>query len=287
MNTDEIVSFIVNEVAPLYDVIPEKERKIYHALLQSLPSEILSDVAETLSHQDRTPWDLLSFIEWWQKKIGRNEPIETLLAWYQDKSSKRVRYAFSQLTKRFNTFFYATQIEVLRVFLTGGKTSSDWAAKRLYKQWISELKADVITAWETYKSPTVAKTIIHNCPKDIISQEDNPNIDVLDWFIAVGKLGLLEKVQQMDVKANQYIRELNCDEFIFYEDPSQNSLLYCLGMSPIIWAMNRLHYTDGIVRLAKLEQQAMTLAGLYNVKQQGLAPAARILKSLVQKEGYY
>lgn len=73
----------------------------------------------------------MGFIDWMRKERAKkteqpNEPITTLLRWYQDKGSKKVRYSFERLVKRFDAQSFADQKKIIGAFLAGGKKSSEW-----------------------------------------------------------------------------------------------------------------------------------------------------------------
>lgn len=285
MNTEAIVSFITNEMAPKYTRLKNEERAIIHATMQSLPAEVLATVAESLSKEERTSWDLLSFIKWWQKKIGANEPIETLLSWFKDKDSKKVRYAYEFLTRRYDTECYANQKDILRAFLCGGKTSSEWAARRLNKQWFPGLENETLAAWRAHKGPSMAKTIIHFLPEEFNLQEDEDRLNVLDWFNLVGKLVLLDRIPAMDIKVSQYIRDLNWHDYIVgFENNADRCLFVILRMNTILWAMKRVGNTPGLIRLAKLEQYAYSVANVSRDSKHKVAAAVFSLQYLADKE---
>lgn len=285
MNTEAIVSFITNEMAPKYTRLNNKERAIIHATLQSLPAEVLATVAENLSKEERTSWDLLSFIEWWQKKMGANVPIETLLSWFHNKDSKKVRYAYEFLTRRYDTECYANQKNILSAFLCGGKTSSEWAARRLYKQWFPGLEEEAIAAWEAHKGQAMAKTIIHYLPEEFSLQEDEDRLGVIDWFNLVGRLVLVDRIPAMDEKANQYIRELNWHNYLVgFEENASRCLYVTLEMSTILWAMKRVGNTSGLIRLARLEQYANSVASASRNSKYKIAAAVFALQYLADEE---
>jgi hypothetical protein len=228
-----------------------------------------------------------------KKQESPNEPIWTLLRWFMDKKSGKVSYAYGRLVKRFEAQAFADQQLILRAFLAGSKKSSEWAAGRLRHNWIPGFEDDIDFAWKAHKGASVAKTIIYMMPEDYVISEqaelvnaldtpdayailcgrlgstpgfeiDEKRLSILDWFYVVGKLGLTEKIPEMDEKADQYILQLNCDEYVGYEGTSGYSLLYDLGMSRIIWAMKQLHHTEGIIRLAQLEQKAMSIVKVHD-----------------------
>ena len=288
MNADEIVAFFVDEVSPIYNSFQKKDKKIYYAILQSLPPTLLEEVVSKLSCDIRIPWDLKGFIDWLQKehpqKADRpNEPIATLLRWYKDKKSKKVGYAYRRLVRRFDAQSLADQKRILRAFLAGGKGSSEWAAKWLRWNWIPGFEKEIEEAWKTHKGPSMALTIIYLMPMEFVIKEqeelvvasnrpdayailcgrlgrapgftiDNSRLSILDWFYVVGKLEMTEKIPEMEDKVDQYF--LN---HVGYEDS---------GMTRIRWAMKQVRYTEGLVRLARLEQ-GMKLMSQFLVPENG------------------
>lgn len=318
MNADEIVAYFINEVAPVYNGLKDKEKKIYYAILQSLSPDLLNEVISKLSKAHDVPWDLMGFIDWLQKDHTKkeelpNEPISTLLRWFLDKKSGKVSYAYARLIKRFEAQSYADQQRILRACLAGGKKPSEWAAGRLRRKWIPSFEDEIDAAWKAHKGSAMARTIIYMMPEEYVMTEqaellaaldtpdaysiicgrlghtpgfeiDEKRLSILDWFYVVGKLGLMEKVPEMDEKANQYILQLNCDDYVGYDRSSGYSLLYDLGMSRIIWSMKQLHHTDGIVRLAKLEQSALCLIDDSGKREKTLASLIDELKTLVNDD---
>lgn len=318
MNADEIVAYFINEVAPVYNGLKDKEKKIYYAILQSLSSDIHDEVISKLSMERDVPWDLMGFIDWMQKDHTKqkelpNEAISTLLRWFLDKNSGKVSYAYERLIKRFEAQSFADQQKIIRACLTGGKKPSEWAAGRLRRNWIPGFEDEIDAAWKAHKGSAMARTIIYMMPEEYVMNEqaeliaaldtpdayailcgrlgrtpgfeiDEKRLSILDWFYVVEKLGLVEKVPEMDEKANQYIQNLNNDDFIGYEDNSGYSLLYELGMSRIIWAMKQLHHTEGIIRLAQLEQDAMRLVDDSGAIEERMESLIDTLKTLVNDD---
>ena len=318
MNADEIVAYFINEVAPVYNGLKGKEKKIYYAILQSLSPELLNEVVSKLSVAHGVPWDLLGFIDWMQKDHTKkeethNEPISTLLRWFLDKKSGKVIYAYERLIKRFEAQSFADQQKILRSCLTGGKKPSEWAAGRLRRKWIPGFEDEIDAAWKAHKGSAMARTIIYMMPEEYVLREqaelvkalntpdayailcgrlgrvpgfviDESRLSILDWFYVVGKLSLTEKILEMDEKANRFILNLDNSDYVGYEGKSRYSLLYELGMSRIIWAMKQLHYTDGIVRLAQLEQKAVSLVNDSGASEKNMESLIDALKTLVNDD---
>lgn len=318
MNADEIVAYFVNEVAPVYNSLQDKGKKIYYAILQSLPPDLFEEVASKLSCESRIPWDLMGFIDWMRKERPKkteqpNEPITTLLRWYQDKGSKKVSYAYKRLAKRFDAQSFTDQKKIIGAFLTGGKKSSEWAATRLRQNWIPGFEDDIEAAWNEYKGPSMALTIMYMMPEEFVMKEQNELVEaaclpdayailcgrlgrtpgftmdesrlsILDWFYVVGKLVLSEKIPEINGKVDQYIRNLNAEDYFGYKNTDGYSLVYILGMSRIIWAMKKLNYTDGLVRIAQMEQSAITHTNDEDKEEERNSSAISYLKALVDDD---
>lgn len=318
MNADEIVAYFVNEVAPVYNSLQDKGKKIYYAILQSLPPDLFEEVASKLSCESRIPWDLMGFIDWMRKERSKkteqpNEPITTLLRWYQDKGSKKVSYAYKRLAKRFDAQSFTDQKKIIGAFLTGGKKSSEWAATRLRQNWIPGFEDDIEAAWNEYKGPSMALTIMYMMPEEFVMKEQNELVEaaclpdayailcgrlgrtpgftmdesrlsILDWFYVVGKLVLSEKIPEINGKVDQYIRNLNAEDYFGYKNTDGYSLVYILGMSRIIWALKKLNYTDGLVRIAQMEQSAITHTKDVDKEEERISSAISYLKALVDDD---
>ena len=84
-------------------------------------------------------------------------------------------------------------------------------------------------------------------------------LSILDWFYVVEKHSSSEKIPEINGKVNQYILNLNADDYVGYMNAKGYSLVYILGMSRIIWAMKQLNDTNGLIRIARLENKAMAL----------------------------
>lgn len=314
MKVDDIVAFFAEQVSPIYESLQDSDKNIYHAILQSLPFSMLLEVEAGLSRRKDISWRLMDFIKWLKMHAKGNEPIETLLRWYGNKKSKKVSYAFRQLTKRYETQSFDNQKKILRAFLSGGKNASEWAASRLRKRWIPGLENKIKAAWEAYKGPVMAMTILYMMPKDYVLQEqeglvqassypqdayavlcgrfgnepgfviDESRLRIKDWFYVYGKLLRTDKVPEIDGKVDQFIRELDCKNFIMYEEISEYSFLPYLEMGRIIWAMKRLGYTEGLIRLAKMEQTAISMVKASGATDFQLARAVYFLRSLVDDD---
>lgn len=315
MNADEIVAYFVDEVAPVYDSLPSKSKKIFHAILQSLPSTLFEEVVFKLSSERRIPLDLIEYADWMRKEHPGNEnkpnePISTLLRWYQDKESRKVSYAYERLVKRFDAQSFVVQKKILSAFLAGGKNSSEWAARRLRQNWVSGFENKIEMAWKKYKGPAMALTIIYVMPEDFVMKEqgvlvkmanlpeayaipcgrlgrtpgftiDESRLSIFDWFYVVGKLGLSEKVREINSKVNQYILNLNPDDYVGYKNTEGYSLVYILGMDRIIWAMKQLNDVEGIIRLAQLERRVEKRIKGTATNEELISTSVNYLRSLI------
>lgn len=324
MNTEELVAFFEKE-ASKYNSLPTNDRKFHHAILQSLPIEILTEVETALSEKEGIFGGLLSFIDWAKKEHSKkieplNESVTTLLKWYQNKNSKKVSYAYKQLVRRYDAQSFVDQKKILRAFLNGSKTSSEMAATKLKVVWIPELENDIAAAWWCFKGPKMARVIIDNMPESFVLQEqeelviaagqvdsasflpgayallcgrlgctsgfkmDESRLNPLDWFYVVSKLCLTDRIPDMDEKANQFIRNLTLNDYFIHDDSSELSLLNIWGMDRVLRAMKKLHHTDGIIRLYKLEQDAINIVNTSGIIENRSISFLYSLKSLVEDD---
>lgn len=90
-----------------------------------------------------------------------DEDLNTLIQWYCDKKSKRVRYAGVKLRKCFETLPPVEQRKVAMVLLSGNKADSEWVCKRLdfiqpehSREWIVRWHPTfsnlIVDAWKKY-----------------------------------------------------------------------------------------------------------------------------------------
>jgi hypothetical protein len=100
----------------------------------------------------------------------------------------------------------------------------------------------------------------------------------------VGKLGLSEKIPEINGKFNQYILNLNADDYVGYKNTEGYSLVYILGMSRIIWAMKQVNYTDGLIWLERLERRAVNHSKEFETSKTWASSALEYLKSLLGRK---
>ena len=315
MKADEILEYLKKDVFPVYDGMTEAEMKICHAVLQSLPFNVQEEVSTRLSEESEAPEDLISFVNWMleehpQKPYVPNESIGTLLRLYTDKKSKKVTYAYERLVDRYQKQGYIQQKKILKAFLSGGKKSSEWAARRLHEHWVQALECDVESAWRKYHGAALANTVVRHMNEDFVYQEkdalledigdysvlcarlghrqdfsiDESRLTIPGWFYVAGKLGLSEWIPKMDAKVDEYISSLNCKAFIYVQ--SEPELIYLRAMGRIIWGMKRLCYTGGIIRLAKFQRMAKKMIDISDIKQYRFASFVCFLKSFVSDDIY-
>lgn len=315
MKADEILEYLNKDVIPIYNGLSNAEMKICHAVLQSLPYNVQEEVSARLGEESDTPKDLISFVNWMLEEHPRepyvpNEPISTLLRLYTDKNSKKVTYAYERLVDRYQRQSYAQQKKILKAFLSGGKKSSEWAGRQLHEHWVRALGSDVESAWRKYHGAALAKTIVRHMKEDFVYQErnalledigdysvlcarlghradftiDESRLTIPGWFYVAGKLALSEWIPKMDAMVDEYIRSLNCKEFIYVQ--SEPELIYLRDMGRIIWGMKRLCYTGGIIRLAKFQRMAKKMIDISDIKQYRFASFVYFLKSFVSDDIY-
>lgn len=293
MDANEIVAFIRKEMNPLYqDSGSYSELKIHYAFLASVPVDLLKEVYEQVTKD----WKINSSVgdriariiaEAKDTKPVRNEPIGTLLRWYNDKNSKKVKYAFERLKERYPQQTFSTQKQILKAFLNNGtRTSADWAARRLRENWIAGFEDDVRRCWELYRTGALATCVVTNLPVEYVMKElpalepleeyqylcarlgytpgfeiDESRLDIPQLFYVKGKLGKKEAVSVMDAKVDEFI--LGQPPSVYAERredplgrPWAPDITSIWGMPLIIWGMKKVNHTEGIARLCRLQSSA-------------------------------
>lgn len=93
MKADDIVNFIVKETAPKYNGLQDKEKKLFHAILQSVPSDILPEVIEKLERDKSVPWELWGFINWMRMDhpSKKEHPMNLFLLFFDGMKIKRAK----------------------------------------------------------------------------------------------------------------------------------------------------------------------------------------------------
>lgn len=291
MNAKEIYDFIIDEMNPLYpDVSSFGERRVYYDFLEAVPVDVLREVYSMVKNNSTIADKIREHIEMIlaghdEDPVEKNEPIGTLIRWYGNKKSKKVRYAFEQLTDRYYWQSFIDQKRILRAFLgNGSKASANWAATRLRKKWIEGFEEDVRQSWEKYRTRELAACVVTHLPAEYVLQDlpllepleeyryicaklgntpgfvmDESRLSTPDWFYVMAKLGNRHLTAEMDERLNRFFLEyVNPAMYVWFgmEETGFPSIARIRHMPLIIWAMKQLNYTEGIAKLCRLQSYA-------------------------------
>lgn len=108
-----------------------------------------------------------------------DENLDTLISWYVDKNSKKVKYAGTLLRKAFLNIPPAEQRKVGLALFTGSETDVEWLCKRLdnykpawNKEWVVNwhpcYSEALENAWEKYKSKFCGRLLIQFLDEEIV-----------------------------------------------------------------------------------------------------------------------
>lgn len=121
-------------------------------------------------------YDLIKNKNKYKKKLldnayKRNEPVNVLIEWYNDKTSKKVTMARKKLRERFLHLTYDEQVLIMRLFLKGTKTDREWCYNTLRKWWSDELQDDVMMVWKIFHEERCGWLFPKYFPTEAIKQE--------------------------------------------------------------------------------------------------------------------
>ena len=142
MKTNEILNRLSN-LYHQYDIVEDKDLKsISNALMRDMPKYVLNDVRYnwlkrglnyTLCAKAR------GFLKHREKVVRFNEPISVLLDYYNNKRSRKVVYARTQLKRRFEYMDGSEQKQIILSFLNGSKWDVFWGMSKALFRWDNSL----------------------------------------------------------------------------------------------------------------------------------------------------
>lgn len=108
-----------------------------------------------------------------------NEDLDTLITWYVNKKSKRVKYAGTKLRKAFLELPPVEQRKVGLALLTGGKTDTEWVCKRLdnYKpswdkdwvvNWNPCYTSQIEQVWDKHRGKFCGRLLIQFLDESVV-----------------------------------------------------------------------------------------------------------------------
>lgn len=292
MITEDILSYLRKKAYTVFNVkdfkdIPTELRREVGAVLGSLNHEDLAELVALLQQDPTAPPYLDEEVEWYLNRSPkassehhRNESITQLIGWYNDKKSKKVSYASKELMARFSTQSYSIQKSILKSFLkSSNKKELEWCGRYLREHWDSSFKDAILTKWKETRIPLLASVIIQHLPEDVILkyQEDlshdagyafvcsrignvkgffmdESRLSATDWFYVMAKLGREDAIHKMSGRLKDCLLSLEPIDILLSHDLSLFSV-HALGR--VIWAMKKLHHTDGILFLINTWNRAV------------------------------
>ncbi|MBP5505311.1 MAG: hypothetical protein J6X89_04320 [Bacteroidales bacterium] len=307
MKAETIRSFLQQTSLPI-------DRRLVRHLVGSLTGEELSELMEEIFYNPGIPEEIVRYLIWYSthkpvaKQIHTNEPVGTLLAWYSDKKSGKVSYAKKELKRRFEGQSFPVQKQILMAFLGGGKTDIVWAGKYLRDNWIPSFGDIVLERWRQTRIPVLANSVLQHMSDDIVLQEqdslsedcgyaflcarignntafkiDQERLTDLDWFYVMAKLGRQDAVPEIDGHLDGFILSL---EPAFYRYMTFSVFLSSRQTGIVLWAMERLHYTAGIVRFYDICEKAMARAALVEDEDDKIPAMITEMKRQIEPEAY-
>lgn len=304
MKTNEILNRLSN-LYHQYDIVEDKDLKsISNALMRDMPKYVLNDVRYnwlkrglnyTLCAKAR------GFLKHREKVVRFNEPISVLLDYYNNKRSRKVVYARTQLKRRFEYMDGSEQKQIILSFLNGSKWDVFWGMSKALFRWDNSFIEPIKRYWEVdddgkraefshYTVPLIMKYF----PKHYILKYSHRISDYMCFYaqlcIVLGNeddfdlkwdsllpgedvyvkvnLGIPVDIDEVEKSMWKYIKEIvstNCSEE--YTEP----ILLDYRLGKYIWSMGKLGMHDALFRLyeflikAKTHIEAYNLNGLCNV----------------------
>lgn len=150
--------------------------------------KLIYDKPEWVSYVD----DRLCYREY-QLPDNSEESVDQLVAWYENKRSKRVKYAGQKLKKMFLILPPVEQRKVGMALLGGNKADSEWVCARLdnYKRWHDEdwrinwnpcYAGLVEECWNKYHTKACGKLVIQFLDEDVVRKYLDEMNDIDYYF---------------------------------------------------------------------------------------------------------
>ena len=178
MNPTHITDYILAN-------LPDISITAFNVLVQQLPDEEkakIQDAVEELrkkeffhynSKWNNVNYDAITYELSKEEEFPKNEPIETLLRWFNNPRSKKNQYARFALRKRFLFQSLSVQKKIMDALMQKGyKGDVKWATKYLHHDmfWNDSYLDAVIAVWETEKTRSwmLARVVAKRAPKEFV-----------------------------------------------------------------------------------------------------------------------
>lgn len=241
----------------------EVEDKLYSALFHSLEPEMLADVTNQLLIDHSCPRRLFYKAE----KIlsikvfqsGDDVAIDSLLALYNDRASKRVSYAAKEIKRRYPEETHEVQCRILRAFLLGGKKELEWAGRRLRDHWVEALAPLVCERWEATHDSILAYAVLRHMPTEYVLRQQEALESVVEYAYVCARLGNETgfEIDDARLKLPQYFYAIARSEKYVNPGILITKLRKWNGKEEmtrdecglLLWALGKLGLTDEVMRL--------------------------------------
>ena len=108
-----------------------------------------------------------------EQMVKKNEKIETVLARFIDKKSRRVSESRKELMSRYPYQSFADQKKIVRAFLESNSvTDIEWAAYEADRRWDKSYEDPLLKAFQRKKSDKLAITVIRKMPLDYVRSQE-------------------------------------------------------------------------------------------------------------------
>ena len=165
--------------------LPDMNITTFNVLVQQLPDgekAKVRDAVEELRKKELYPYDSkwnsvkydsITYELSREEEFPKNEPIETLLRWFNKPKSKKIQYARFALRKRFLYQNLSVQKKIMDALMQrGSKGDVKWAIKYLHHDifWKDSYLDAVIAVWEKEKirSWMLARVVAKRAPKEFV-----------------------------------------------------------------------------------------------------------------------
>lgn len=104
----------------------------------------------------------------YQRIIGRNRPISTVIKLWMDKESGHVSEARREIRRRFFGLDWKDQKKILLASLASGETDRTWAYPKLFDCWEDSFAPIIEELWNKYHEERCSWVVIRFFPKEYI-----------------------------------------------------------------------------------------------------------------------
>lgn len=272
MTRYDIMAFLRENAYPYYQDpnamrAGEWQDKMYNALFQSLPDEMLAEVCEQML-LEKCPRSLYykanAILSTKIELRDAHVPTSVLLRLYQDKNSKKVNWAMKELMRRYRGEEQDKQRLILRAFLCGGKKEIEWAGRRLRVNWIPSFASLVGECWKATHNTILAYVVLRHMPSAFVLEQQEELAEVTKYAYVCARLGndpaFHFDSERLTIPEYFYVMaKLNAShtpmintsvvlEFMLQEYLDEEVDLEAEDVKTLLWAMGKLGMTESIIR---------------------------------------